>query len=87
MGRALEYCAGKGLAKQVAVVGAFLGADIDRVRTWWLPAHCMHAGGRHLNVLAISQETAKKTFRNGTATNITGTNEKDAFHKMRPREP
>src|SRR5205807_8193905 len=47
----------------------------------------MYAGGRHFNVLAISQETAKKTFRNGTATNITGTNEKDAFHKMRPREP
>jgi Kdo2-lipid IVA lauroyltransferase/acyltransferase len=47
----------------------------------------MHAGGRHFNVLAISQEAAKKTFRNGTATNITGTNEKDAFHKMRPREP
>src|SRR5438132_5701668 len=47
----------------------------------------MHAGRRHFNVLAISQETAKKTFRNGTATNITGTNEKDAFHKMRPREP
>src|SRR5438045_9239594 len=47
----------------------------------------MHAGRRHFNVLAISQETAKKTFRNGTATNITSTNEKDAFHKMRPREP
>src|SRR5438105_13215518 len=47
----------------------------------------MHAGGGHFNVLAISQEAAKKTFRNGTATNITSTNEKDAFHKMRPREP
>src|SRR5438132_883331 len=46
----------------------------------------MHAGRRHFNVLAISQEAAKKTFRNGTATNITSTNEKDAFHKMRPRE-
>src|SRR5207248_3835317 len=50
-------------------------------------AHCVHAGGRQLNVLAISQERAKMTFRNGTATNITGTNEKDAFHKIRPREP
>src|SRR5438477_12423086 len=47
----------------------------------------MHAGRGHFNVLAISQEAAKKTFRNGTATNITSTNEKDAFHKMRPREP
>src|SRR5207237_10768937 len=46
----------------------------------------MHAGRGHFNVLAISQEAAKKTFRNGTATNITSTNEKDAFHKMRPRE-
>src|SRR5206468_12057933 len=41
----------------------------------------------HFNVRAIPQEAAKKTFRNGTATNITSTNEKDAFHKMRPREP
>jgi Kdo2-lipid IVA lauroyltransferase/acyltransferase len=47
----------------------------------------MHPGRGHFNVLAISQEAAKKTFRNGTATNITSTNEKDAFHKMRPREP
>src|SRR5205823_825329 len=47
----------------------------------------MHAGRGHFNVLAISQETAKKTFRDGTATNITGTNEEDAFHKMPPREP
>src|SRR5689334_21219287 len=35
----------------------------------------------------MSQDTAKKTFRNGTATNITGTNEEDAFHKMPPRDP
>src|SRR2546430_10268058 len=46
----------------------------------------MHTGRGHFNVLAISQEAAKKTFRNGAATNITSTNEKDAFHKMRPRE-
>src|SRR5436305_10929220 len=46
----------------------------------------MHAGGRHLNVLAISQETAKKTFRNGTATNITCTNEEDTFHQRPPRD-
>jgi len=75
------------LAPEIADIGAFLSTDLDRVRTWWLPTHRMYASGRHFNVLAISQETAKKTFRNGTATNITGTNEKDAFHKMRPREP
>src|SRR6478672_10505043 len=87
MCRAFDERAGQWLAPEVANFGPFLHANLNRMRAGRLSSHGVHSGGSHFNVLAISQETAKKTFRNGTATNITGTNEEDAFHKMRPREP
>ena len=86
MCRAFDERACERLAPQVANFCPFLGTNLNRVRAGRLSSHGVHSGGSHFNVLAISQETAKKTFRNGTATNITGTNEEDAFHKMPPLE-
>jgi hypothetical protein len=87
MCRAFDERAGQWLAPEVANFGPFLHANVNRMRAGRLSSHGVHSGWSHFNVLAISQETAKKTFRNGTATNITGTNEEDAFHKMPPRDP
>jgi len=86
MCRAFDERAGQWLAPEVANFGPFLHANLNRMRAGRLSSHGVHSGGSHFYVLAISQETAKKTFRNGTATNITGTNEEDAFHKMPPLE-
>jgi hypothetical protein len=40
----------------------------------------MHAGGSDFNVLPIAQQSPKKSFSHGAATDISGTNEQDAFH-------
>jgi hypothetical protein len=46
----------------------------------------MDTGRTHFNVLAISQETAEKPFRDGTSANVSCANKKDALHKLRPRD-
>ncbi len=71
---------GERLAAQTADVHAFLLADLHRVKTWRLAAHCVHAGGRNFDVLTIAEQTAKKPFRDWAAANITCADKEDAFH-------
>jgi hypothetical protein len=45
-----------------------------------LAAHGMNSRRRDFDVLAVTEQTAKKALRHRAAANIPGTNEKDAFH-------
>jgi hypothetical protein len=68
------------LTAQVANVCAFFRADLYRIQTWRLAAHCMHAGRKNFDVVAVSNQTTKKPFRDRAATNITCADKEDAFH-------
>ncbi len=72
------------LAPQLSNIDALLRTNFDGVSTGGLTTNSVNASRVNLNVLAIPKKTAKKTFRNGTATNVSRTNEKDAFHNLRP---
>lgn len=64
-------------------VHAFIGADLDRVKAGRLSANCVHPGGRYFNVVAMSDQSLKKAFRNWAAANITGADEENTFHDAR----
>jgi hypothetical protein len=67
----------------MADVHAFGFANLDSVKAWRLSAHRVHTRRRDLNVFAIADQPAKKSFRDGTATNIASANKEDAFHGWR----
>ena len=60
-------------------------ADLHRVQARRLAADGMHAGGSDLDVLAIAEQTAEKSFRHGAAANVAGANKEDAFHDVKSR--
>lgn len=69
------------LTAQAAKIDPFVLADFDGVSARRLPADGMNPGRVHFNILAIFNESAEKPFRNGTATDISGADKKDAFHR------
>jgi hypothetical protein len=71
------------LAPQIADVCAFFCADLYGVKAWRLTMYCVDTGRENFNVLTIANQTAKKPFRNRTATYITCANKEDAFHDSR----
>ena len=79
---AINQGRGKRLAAEAMDVDAFFCAHFNRVRAWRLSSHCVNPGRNHLNVLAISQETAEKAFRNGASANIPGTDKNDVLHEL-----
>jgi len=74
------------LAPQLSNIDTLLCADFDGVSTGRLTTNGVTASRVNLNILAIPKKTAKKAFCNGTATNVSRTNEKDAFHNLPPPE-
>jgi hypothetical protein len=80
MRRPIYQCPGKRLAAKVTDVDAFVRADLYGVKTRRLAAHCVNTRRKHLNVLGISDQTAKEPFRDRAAANITCADEEDAFH-------
>jgi hypothetical protein len=74
------------LAPQLSNINTLLRANFDGVSTGRLTTNSVNARGSNLNIFAIPKKTAKKAFRNGTATNVSRTNEEDAFHNLRPPE-
>ena len=68
------------LAAKTADVHAFLFADLHRIETWWLAAHCVHPSRGNFNVSPISKQTPKQPFRDGTAANVTCADKEDVFH-------
>ena len=77
---------GQRLAPQLSNIDTLLCANFNGVSTRGLTTNSVNASRAYLNILAIPKKTAKKTFRNRTATNVAGTNEKDALHNLRPPE-
>ena len=71
------------MAAQLIDINAILLANLHSIKTGRLAADCMHTGGSDLDVLAIAEQAAKKTFRDRTATNVTSANKEDAFHDLR----
>jgi len=86
MAGAIDERRGQRLAPQRSNIDTLLGADFDGVSTRRLTTNGVNASRANLNILAIPKKTAKKAFRNGTATNVPRTNEKDALHNLRPPE-
>jgi hypothetical protein len=86
MRRTIDQPGRKRLTPDISNIHPVLSADFNGVPAWRLSADGVHAGRAHFNVLAISQKTAKKAFRNGTSADIPRTNEKDAFHNLQSRE-
>ncbi len=82
----VDECRRQRLAPQLSNIDAFLRANFDGVSTRGLTTNSVNASRSNLNVLAIPKKTAKKAFCNGTATNVSRTNEKDAFHNLPPPE-
>jgi hypothetical protein len=80
MCRAIDQRGRKRLAAQIADIDGFRLKRGDGVQTGRLSAHCIYSGGRNFDIFAIAKELPEKAFRHRTATNITGTNEEDAFH-------
>jgi hypothetical protein len=76
----------QGLTPQLSNIDALLCANFDSVSAGRLTTNSVNASGSNFNVLAIPQKTSKKAFRDGTPTNVSRTNEKDAFHNLRPPE-
>src|SRR2546428_157766 len=74
---------GQGLAAQIADIGPFFLANLDRVETWWLAANRVYTSGRNLDVFAVADQTAEETFRDRAPANITRTNKENAFHGVR----
>jgi len=70
------------LAAEAANLDPFFRADFNCMRTRRLPAYSMDARRNHFNVLAISKQTSEKAFRNGTPTDVPGTDKDDAFHEL-----
>src|SRR5204863_8057095 len=68
------------LAPQIADVCSFFRAHLYRVKTWRLTANCVDTSRENFDVLTIANQTAKKPFRDRTATNITWADQEDAFH-------
>jgi len=77
---------GQRLASQLSNIDTLLRANFNGVSTGGLTTNSVNASRANLNILAIPKKTAKKAFRNGTATNVARTNEKDALHNLRPPE-
>jgi hypothetical protein len=80
MCRSIDQRCRKRLTTQIANVGACFCADFDRIETWRLAAHCVHAGRNNFDVLSVPKQTAKKPFRNRAAADISCTDKEDAFH-------
>src|SRR5262249_18801514 len=78
----IDQCGSKRLTAQTANVRSGLCADLDRIKTRWLTAHCMHTGRNHFNVFSVPKQTAKKSFRNRAAADITCADKEDAFHNL-----
>ena len=77
---AIDQRGGKRLAAETADVHTFLLTDLDRIETRRLPAHCVHASRGNFDVSPISEQTAKKPFRNRAAANVTCADKEDVFH-------
>jgi hypothetical protein len=81
--RAIDQGRRERLAALAANICAFVLADLHRVETWRLAAHGVHAGRKNFDVSTVTKQTAKKPFRDGTATNIAGADKEYAFHGSR----
>ena len=87
MGRAIDQRGGQWLAAQIANIDPFFRANLNRMQSS-AAVRARHARRpKPLRCPCDCQETAEKPFRHGAAANVTGTDEKDAFHKMPPRDP
>jgi hypothetical protein len=80
MRRAINQIGGERLTALLANIHAFRFANLNGVKARRLSAHRVNTRGSNFNVLAIADQTAKQTFRDGTAANIASANEEDAFH-------
>ena len=78
--RAIDQRGSKGLAAETADIHAFLFADLHCIKTWRLAAHRVHTSRGDFDVSPISQQPAKKPFRDGTAANVTCAHKEDVFH-------
>jgi alkanesulfonate monooxygenase SsuD/methylene tetrahydromethanopterin reductase-like flavin-dependent oxidoreductase (luciferase family) len=77
---ALDQLGGQRLAAQIADVYAFAFANLDGVKARRLAANRVHAGGRDLDVFAVTDQPAEQSFRDWTAADIASANKEDAFH-------
>jgi hypothetical protein len=80
MCRSIDQRRRKRLATQIANVSACFCTDFNRIKAWWLAAHCVHTGRNYFDVLSVPKHSAKKAFRNRAAADITCTDKEDAFH-------
>jgi len=80
VGRALFQIRGERLAALIANVDSLGFANLDRVKTGRLAADRMDACGSDLDIVAITDEVAKKSFRDRTTADIAGANKEDVFH-------
>jgi hypothetical protein len=78
--RAIDQFGGKRLAALIADVYAFGFAHLYGVKTRRLPPHCVNSRGSDFDILAIANEPTKEPFRDGTAADIAGADEENAFH-------
>jgi hypothetical protein len=80
VGGAIDQGGSKWLAAQPPNVNAFLLADLNCIKARRLPAHRMHSSRGYFDVSSVSEQTAKKTFRNRTAANVTCADKENVFH-------
>ena len=85
MGRAIDQIGGERLAALIADVDAIYLANLDRIKTWRLAAHCVDAGGSDFHVFAIADEPPKESLRDWATADVAGANKKDAFHDFASR--
>ena len=76
----IDQRCGQGLAAETADVCAFLCADFHGVQAWRLAPNRVHAGRCDFDVLSVSDQPAKKPFRDRAPTNVACADEEDVFH-------
>jgi hypothetical protein len=71
------------LTAKVANIDPFIRADLNGIQARRLSSHGVHSGGSDFNVVAMSDESLEKPFRDWAPTNITRADEENTFHDAR----
>jgi hypothetical protein len=80
VGGAFNQAGREWLTAKMTDVDTFIFANLHGIQTWGLSAYRMHSGRGDFDIFSVPNQPPKKTFRDGTSANVSGTDKKDAFH-------
>ncbi len=78
--RLIDHGGSERLAAKAADVHAFFFTNLHGIETGRLAADCVYPRRGYCDVFPISQQAAKKPFRDGTAANVSCADKENAFH-------